>query len=127
MIITSHFSALLRKPYLLESEIISNEKKPSWLLSISLFPNSTSPFLGLDSVTISVTWTPSHPRKTSLMTPFREMPKETQRKSRTLKIKQFLHKAQHNSPKESLIKGDYAEALCCMPYVLWGGRGGTGN
>lgn len=54
------------------------------------------------------------------MTPFREMPKETQRKSRTLKIKQFLHKAQHNSPKESLIKGDYAKVLCGMPYVLWG-------
>lgn len=77
------------------------KKSPLGRFPYQCSPNSTSPFLGLHSVTISVTHTPLHPLKISLMTPFREMPKETQRKSRTLKIKQFLHTAQHNSPKES--------------------------
>lgn len=59
------------------------------------------------------------------MTLFREMPKENQRKSRTLQIKQFPHTAQHNSAEESKIKDDYVETLYDVLCAWWRGCGGS--
>lgn len=40
-------------PLKVKEEVV--KKRPSWLLSISMFPNFTLPSLDLDSITISVT------------------------------------------------------------------------
>lgn len=40
------------------------------------------------------------------MTQFREMPKENQKESRTLKIKSFFQMGQNQSPEESKIRHD---------------------